>query len=541
MPPNVEWKTPALLWEPQSRVEAQPRLLELHSDEFVPEFLTAMGQPAEKQNGQTIVPAANYMKAKVWRGTQNPPRLYLPLHQRYYLVTGSLICKVVGMPDKLPDAKAGEKVGFVVRRLRNNNAAQEQSFVDGDGWKDSLPRSDGLLPNEERFPLHAVKVCTGRGGTQCERHIFYGYVATGAREKYLEKADVGNENDSPEEKLKALHDGIKNDTSIGTGLSEEKKKKLIATEKRDYRLTEFDTRVVDSVAASPKVPAPDPKAPDKDKANFYALLELGDFLRRALPDVWAEIGRLPNDATTSNMSPDTFKNLVNHLITKGLAFPLRDNAGYLGLVHGEGSEPSSFAVVDVKTNIVGIEDILTAALNAEMRPMLPLTEEVGENIADILSMVKNELPDTAPGAHRYIIRLFYEYDPECPAIVSANSLPFVFARPMEPDAPARMVRIEMPSINQIDLRKFKHGVGIQMSKELRKVMSGVTPGILKGDGLQETTEFDLQMICTFSIQIITIIAMILMMVMAILLNIIFMWLPFLKVCLPIPKPKANTP
>ena len=41
-------------------------------------------------------------------------------------------------------------------------------------------------------------------------------------------------------------------------------------------------------------------------------------------------------------------------------------------------------------------------------------------------------------------------------------------------------------------------------------------------------------ICSFSIPIITICALIVLIVFVMLLNIIFFWLPFLKICFPIP-------
>jgi hypothetical protein len=44
----------------------------------------------------------------------------------------------------------------------------------------------------------------------------------------------------------------------------------------------------------------------------------------------------------------------------------------------------------------------------------------------------------------------------------------------------------------------------------------------------------LGMICSFSIPIITLCAFIVLMIFIQLLNIVFWWLPFLKICLPIP-------
>ena len=43
------------------------------------------------------------------------------------------------------------------------------------------------------------------------------------------------------------------------------------------------------------------------------------------------------------------------------------------------------------------------------------------------------------------------------------------------------------------------------------------------------------MLCSFSIPIITICALIVLMIFVALLNIIFWWMPFLKICLPKPE------
>ena len=47
------------------------------------------------------------------------------------------------------------------------------------------------------------------------------------------------------------------------------------------------------------------------------------------------------------------------------------------------------------------------------------------------------------------------------------------------------------------------------------------------------------MICSLSIPIITIVALILLMIFVKLLDIIFFWMPFFQVCLPLPKLDAK--
>src|SRR6185503_4007354 len=46
-----------------------------------------------------------------------PLKLYQPAHQRYYLVTSSLVCQLAGLPDRKVDAGKQEQSGFVMRRL----------------------------------------------------------------------------------------------------------------------------------------------------------------------------------------------------------------------------------------------------------------------------------------------------------------------------------------------------------------------------------------------------------------------------------------
>ena len=48
-------------------------------------------------------------------------------------------------------------------------------------------------------------------------------------------------------------------------------------------------------------------------------------------------------------------------------------------------------------------------------------------------------------------------------------------------------------------------------------------------------ELDFAMVCSFSIPIMTLCALIVLMIFVLLLNMIFFWLPLLKICFPVPK------
>ena len=97
------------------------------------------------------------------------------------------------------------------------------------------------------------------------------------------------------------------------------------------------------------------------------------------------------------------------------------------------------------------------------------------------------------------------------------------------------MRIPLPGDTSIEgLRKFDKGVAIELSKQLRAQMQRISGMQDLMDGKVKDEEgLDFGMICSLSIPIITICALILLMIIVQLLNIIFWWLPFFKICLPI--------
>ena len=54
-----------------------------------------------------------------------PLKLYQPAHQRFYLVTSSLVCQQPGLPDRKIDPGKQEQAGFVLRRLLQPKSSAE--------------------------------------------------------------------------------------------------------------------------------------------------------------------------------------------------------------------------------------------------------------------------------------------------------------------------------------------------------------------------------------------------------------------------------
>jgi len=121
-------------------------------------------------------------------------------------------------------------------------------------------------------------------------------------------------------------------------------------------------------------------------------------------------------------------------------------------------------------------------------------------------------------------------------VISAPTRAFIPAPFFDPDAPVRPIRIPMPVDTSTEgLKKYGKGVSFILSNQLRAQMDRVKglKELMDGD-LNGEAQLDIGLICSFSIPIITICALIVLMIFVSLLNIIFWWLPFLKICLPIP-------
>ena len=157
----------------------------------------------------------------------------------------------------------------------------------------------------------------------------------------------------------------------------------------------------------------------------------------------------------------------------------------------------------------------------------------------------------------FVIRCVFER-PNCgplqPTVVSEPTEPFMMAGFFDPDAPARPLRINLPiDTTPAGLRKFDKNTAFMISDVLCSqidrakglglgdLVRSVLPWPLHKDldipdsGPCEKDGMSFGMICSLSIPIITICALILLMIIVSLLDIIFHWIPFFIMCLPLPK------
>ena len=556
----IKWVKPAPLWASQDTALGQPWLAEFDSDRFLPDFLDLMAS----QTPADLASDTHTPKLTILDDGKKHLKLYQPLHSRYYLVTGSLVCRKLGLPDRSVLRKNGEKTSFVLRRLTadSNNVTAEYAWVkdstvpSGGSWQ--LVGSNSLLENEERQPMHPVKTCaplalstsivpTPVGQTSCDqRTVYYGYIPVASREKYLMPiAD-------PIGPLQNIID------AGGTGAP------------GDPRLDDLSTRVFEPWLSFyiPNTSSPPPPPDDQQPSiSFYLLLDMLDFLQNNLPSVFNALGTDGSSVNGTNRKAlfTELQDIRREPPSAGnpdvlLADLLNSLKPYLPLVQiQQGIEPPDLSIYnlhdaqyDVNHTPKSVSDgyltlssgrfytLFSAALDEEKQerknnnqPWLTVPDEV-----------KDILKTDPPNGDTYCLRLVYEHDP-CVAVVSDQSNSFTFAKAVDPDAPARHIRIELPSIKPKDLRKFKRGVGIQSSCE----MNQLTNQLMKIAGLDGITKLktpppcgsgsgggiNIGWICSFSLQILFIISFILMFVFLIVLNIVFWWIAFFRICFPIPE------
>ncbi|MDX1665385.1 MAG: hypothetical protein R3272_16445, partial [Candidatus Promineifilaceae bacterium] len=444
-----EWKEPSLVWNGATPQPGLARILEIRNDAFIPHFLDGMAGAD---------PASYFQTHEAVPDDDDTLRLYQPLHGCFYLLTASLVCRQLGLPDKAIDRASGESVFFVIRRL---TADGEEAWVEngnGGSWK-QLAAAERLtvVAGEERLPLHPVQILPQPETPYSvftdfvAREIHYGYIPTGYREKYRETRGSLIPEDTPAQTL--VNDLIAEAEAEDSAFN--------------FRAGTFRSRVLAmwQRLVDPNTPF-NTMATDEAEQWLYVLLELGDYLQSYLPTVWSAIeADSPAPLGGESALVALFERLNDPAISldveeDGARIPLgtalRHLAPHFDLVRGEGSRPAATYgnTDDENIDLVTLADLGTLVDAAVEQESAPIQLPDGES-SELALLVRSQVQPRPTTEARYQIRTAYEYDPHCPCVVSElPSRAFTFAGLMAPEAPARMIRIEAPSIKPGDLRRY---------------------------------------------------------------------------------------
>jgi len=499
---QYEWLKPHPLWQESGDDYRQPAFFQPHlfrydSDAFVEAFMAAaaagdgdalagsVAQPVEP--GQTL-------------------KLFQPSHGSFYLVSGSLCCLEPGFPQRAASLADGESTFFVLRKLvggveygwRSANGVPA-------GWQAAGEGGSELLEHEERLPLYpAAPDATGRT-------LLFGYIPVSSKESYSAgPATLAQLTGAP---VSAL---------------------------TDPRADELQSRFIDQAAALvglATTPAGQPPAGIRRDMAVFCLLDLWEMLARpeVLPDVAAALRDNP-DAAFSGPQAAAKAQLMSFLkgaqwtASRTLASALQGVAQQQSQLNQSEADPgelgfgNSYRLEAMLFNGATLRSRFQAALSAETRPPV-------------------ELPKIEPGSDAtYVLRCVYER-PQCDPVqqvISHRSEPFRLAAFFDRDAPARQVKIPLPSnVGLSDMRRFKKGVTFMISEPMQRKIAAITgkeKDLLKDNpGLNPEDSGGFAFICSFSIEIIFIVAFFLLLMFVIILNFVFWWILFFRICLPVPK------
>lgn len=103
------------------------------------------------------------------------------------------------------------------------------------------------------------------------------------------------------------------------------------------------------------------------------------------------------------------------------------------------------------------------------------------------------------------------------------------------------VLVRLPPLNRNNIKKLKPNVSFVVPKNLFNLLNCNSPSdFINGNG-KDCGDLGIDWICGFNIPIITLCAFIVLNIFLSLFNIIFFWLPFIKICFPLPKKLAELP
>lgn len=600
---HIEWTSPAALWDQfngptsdsQRRVFRTPAILRFATDDFMQDFISVMENDPRRAAGLLAVPetwrkpAAETEVPRVKGGlagalerartvavrklearqgivrtapwNDGPPALplkfYQPAHQRYYLVTATLICRTVGLPDRAVDTTKQEKATFVIRMLQPPPGASvnpdplacEELALVGDEWK---PVSDGatLVEGETQYPLSPFTYHEVDGR---RRRVFNGLIPV-ARREALVAAKTPNPDATPAlTPIDARQMMLKNQVLSPWA-----------------QLTEVAKLAAQQVATVDEAPDPNDVAATRTTANeqiqtisWYVILDLDQWLEENLSTV--------RDAVIANSSSGlSGAKLTAFQTLQGISRNGSSLITALNTVRASRNQLESVKTVyrtgsgdwpAFPFRFVEADQVNFAADSAQRASLeTALVGALDQPLPGVVPVAPRAVALASATVHRqpwFTVRCVFER-PQCtgvkPAVVSDPTAAFQMAAFFDPDAPARPIRVAMPTdTTPAGLRKFDKNTAFVLSDVLCGQFSAMR-GLGFGDLIRAVLPWPLHkdlgvtpssctdggglsvgMVCSFSIPIITLCALILLMIIVKLLDIVFFWLPFFQICLPVPK------
>ena len=519
------------------------------------------------------------VRSDAWNAAPQPEplKLYQPAAQRYYVITACLICRTLGLPDRPVNTAMDERVGFVLRMLTAPDTVinpdpkdfDELAFVDG-AWK-PVSSNTTLEAGEELYLMSPLTYAADDGR---KRRMYNGVIPVAKREALLGASAPAPTGFTKATPIDARQMALKLKV-VGPWAALEDIAQRAAEEAAPGSGVDPDDASFKAVRDATLLDANQ----QIQGISWLILLDLAQWLQENLTPVWNAISQQTGRDSLGQQryrdaydaldrlwfEPSTFRIAPHRMLdvlliignfTKSLEGATRPYPNTnVGLPWPD--EKFQFVTADgiaisgtePETRRLAREAFETALMNAlDPKPAVntPLPAIVQANAGN---------PRTSPW---FTVRCVYDR-PNCgvlaPSVVSEPTASFQLASFFDPDAPARAIRVEMPQdTTPAGLRKFDKNTAFIMSDVLCGQF-GKMKGMTFGNLVQSVLPFPFKQnlnlgsmapcpagsgtTCSFSIPIITICALILLLIIVKLLDIVFFWMPFFQICLPLPKFKAK--
>ena len=504
--------------------------------------------------------------------TPSTLKLYQPAHQRYYLVTACLVCRVPGLPDRVINIGENERATFVLRRIKPNG--EEYALVDQAGqrgWQ-WVEDAHGIAEGEEQLPLFPLNYDAEDGR---RRRLLGGLVPVSRREALVHARPLTKDLPTKDPREAQLEARV-----IAPWVA------LVDQAERVYNALNPD--LIKDPEAKVKVKASESLLTntrnDIQHSSWLVLLDFATFLETYVNEVWLVVKGELSDAT---LTPAQLASLtaLRQIKTKTSAFSLADalkqivsfKANLEANANAYGTPPSDDVWPDFKLQLAdpnpGIAPMPSCIVIPGAGTFKEQRDYLNKTLFDLIKAAwPKEIPAGTPPVPLvmqplmdvnepawFVIRMVFER-PQCSPSQRITLSPpterFQLASFFDPDAPARPLRIALPiDTSPAGLRRHDKNTAFMISDilcgqvtkarslGLGDLVRAVLPWPFHKDldlsadwgPCKDDKEAAMGMMCSLSIPIITICAFILLMVMVTLLDLIFHWMPFFILCFPIPK------
>lgn len=516
-------------------------------------------------------------------------KLYQPSHGRFYLVATCLVCRMLGLPDRRIDAGAQERATFVIRLLQPHASADatnpdpkdcdEFALVNGT-WQLPPDGPESLADGEEQRPLAPAAYTED---DQRRRRLLVGMIPVGDRERLLQAVQPNPGEVAPSSSvLPPLVQGPPAVSANGTAQMLLKTQVIGPIRNLNLLATEAY-----NAANGLNSPAPPPTPPQAtqivatantriQEISFYILLDLAKYFETNIPNLLNVILGKVSANTLSSAEQTVWQTLSNATFTQTQApFASTTLASAIQQAYSDADTLEKVTstyqpgATDWPSFIFQFYTATTSGAQ-NLTPALDRATFEAQIVQALPSTNQNPPLPTRSAAQAYAnpqrpvwftIRCVLER-PNCgplaPPLVSEPTLAFQLAAFFDPDAPSRPIRIGLPvDTTPAGLRKFDKNTAFIMSDTLCgqvAKMNSVTfadliMSVLPFPLHKDLSTGDMQpcgsggmsfgMVCSFSIPIITICALILLIIFVKLLDIVFFWMPFFQICLPLPNFSAK--